>query len=121
VAWAFWFVDCGARLVELLLLLLLLLLVVVVSLLFVVLCVVLPDDEDDEEEVVLELDVLCVEPGSATARATAPAIPETPTTEVMAFTRARSRRRVRFGWSNIAAPSAWSADRCRIAVHYPWR
>jgi len=117
VAWAFWFVDCGAWLVELLLLLLLL--VVVVSLLFVVLCVVLPDDEDDEEE--LELDVLCVEPGSATARATAPAIPETPTTEVMAFTRARSRRRVRFGWSNIAAPSAWSADRCRIAVHYPWR
>jgi hypothetical protein len=97
VTWAFWFVDCGAWLV--------LPLLVVVSLLvplsLVVLCDVLPDDDDDE----VELDELCVDPGNATARATAPATPETPTTEVMAFTRARSRRLVRFGWSNIAAYS----------------
>ena len=99
MTWAFWFVDCGAWPLEPLLPLL-----VVVSslvpLLLVVLCDVLPDDDDEEE-----LDELCVDPGNTTARATAPATPETPTMEVMAFSRARSRRLVRFGWSNIAAYS----------------
>jgi hypothetical protein len=42
-----------------------------------------------------------VDPGRIAARATAPATPETPTTEVTAFMRARSRRRLRCGWSNI--------------------
>jgi hypothetical protein len=101
VTWAFWLVDCGAWLVELLLPPLSVVVSPVVPLLLVALCDVLPDEEDDE----VELDELCVDPGSATARATAPATPETPTTEVMAFTRARSRRLVRFGWSNIAAYS----------------
>jgi hypothetical protein len=98
-------VDCGAWLVEPLLPLLvvvpLLLPLLLLPLLLVVLCDVPPDDDDDEVELV----ELCVDPGNATARATAPATPETPTTEVMAFTRARSRRLVRFGWSNIAAYS----------------
>jgi hypothetical protein len=53
-------------------------------------------------------DVLCAEPGRTAARATAPATPVTPTAAVTAFIRARSRRRLRCGWSNIAgsAPSA---------------
>ncbi|HEU5355650.1 MAG TPA: hypothetical protein VFU65_14360 [Actinocrinis sp.] len=97
MTWAFWLVDCGAWLVEPLL-----------PLSVVVLCDVPPDDDDEDDDEVedeVELAELCVDPGSATARATAPATPETPTTEVMAFTRARSRRLVRFGWSNIAAYS----------------
>lgn len=94
--------DCGAWLVEPLLPLLVVV-SLLVPLLLVVLCDVLPDDDVDDDEV--ELVELCVDPGNTTARATAPATPETPTTEVMAFTRARSRRLVRFGWSNIAAYS----------------
>jgi hypothetical protein len=59
---------------------------------------------------------LCVEPGRKAARATAPATPETPTTEVTAFIRARSRRRVRCGWSGIAVlRPLGSADHC---LHY---
>jgi hypothetical protein len=93
-------------------------------LLSVVVCVVPLDEDDvallDEDDEVVELDELCVDPGSATARATAPATPEIPTAEVTAFTRARLRRRVRFGWSNIGccAPSARSADRCCRSVLY---
>jgi hypothetical protein len=44
---------------------------------------------------------LCVDPGRTTARATAPATPDTPTAEVTAFMRARSRRRLRCGWSGM--------------------
>jgi hypothetical protein len=59
-------------------------------------------EEVDVLEVLLELEEPCVDPGKVIANATAPAIPETPTAEVTAFIRARSRRRSRFGWSGIA-------------------
>jgi hypothetical protein len=50
---------------------------------------------------------LLVEPGSTTARATAPATPDTPTAEVTAFIRARSRRRLRCGWSAMGYSVQW--------------
>ena len=80
-------VDCGAAVVG----------VVVVLLLLE------PSDEEapDEPVEVLDVDVLC-DPGRTTASATAPATPEMPTADVTAFIRARSRRRLRCGWSNIA-------------------
>jgi hypothetical protein len=56
-------------------------------------------DDDDE--------ALCVDPGRFSARASAPATPETPTADVTTFIRVRSRLRALLGcWDIAGTPSA---------------
>lgn len=96
MAWGVCVVDCGAGLVD------------VVPWFWVVelvpeFVVVLVDEDDEDEDEDADVDVeLWVDPGRFTARASAPATPETPTAEVTRFIRARSRLRALFGCSDSA-------------------
>jgi hypothetical protein len=66
-----------------------------------------------ELEPVDDDEALCVDPGRFTARASAPATPETPTAEVTTFIRVRSRLRALLGCSDIAGTPSGSVTRFR--------